>query len=69
MKLLKQAMQLLDNPVTLDTMREWEHLCAQAKGEEAERIGDLYETLLGEASEEVFNAYMEGLNDWAKSQN
>lgn len=68
MKLYQQAEALLDKPVTLDSMHEWERLCKQARGKEADQIGEMYETLLDELPEDLFNAYMEELADWSEAQ-
>jgi hypothetical protein len=68
MKLLDQALALLSKPVTLDSIREWDKLCKQARGSEAQQIGELYETLLDELSASDFDLYMAELADWAESQ-
>jgi hypothetical protein len=68
MKLLEKALDILKKPITLDSMREWDKLCKQARGSEAQQIGELYETLLDELSAEDFDLYMAELADWAESQ-
>jgi hypothetical protein len=68
MKLLEKALDILKKPITLDSMREWDKLCKQARGSEAQQIGELYETLLDELSASDFDLYMAELADWAESQ-
>ena len=54
MTLLEQAKQLLDKPVTLETLQTLESLSEKARGEEAEQIGDLIEAAVVAAPEEVY---------------
>lgn len=64
MKLLKQAQTLFsfDKPITLENMRKLDQLCDQAKGEEAERLGDLWEAAITSADEQtIIKAHQEGL--------
>lgn len=46
MPLLKEAMALLEKPVTLESVQQWELLMAKARGAEAEHVGQVYEGLL-----------------------
>ncbi|MGF1775892.1 hypothetical protein [Vibrio nomapromontoriensis] len=67
MKRLDQAIALTKAPVTLDSMKEWERLCSEARGAEAQQIGDLYETLLDLASDDVYEQYLEQLAQQAEA--
>jgi hypothetical protein len=58
MKLFEQAHQLSQAPVTLDDFLEWERLMNLAKGEEAERIGDLYTTMMSNSTAETHEQYV-----------
>ncbi|WP_428773134.1 hypothetical protein [Vibrio sp.] len=61
MKRLDKAVQLTQAPITLESFLEWERLHAEAQGEEAELIGDLYDAMLAAATDEVYEVYMEHL--------
>lgn len=54
-KLLEQASMLLDEegPFTLAKAMAFDALCEQASGEEAEMLGDLWETAMMKADEEA----------------
>ncbi|MBY6223570.1 hypothetical protein [Ferrimonas balearica] len=57
MNLLNQATELLQQqPYTLDTARQLALLESQAQGEEAECIGQMWETLMAGADEALLDA-------------
>lgn len=58
MEKLTQALALLNEPVTLDTMIQWEALCQSARGDEALQIGELYTSLLSMMNDDVYEQYM-----------
>lgn len=57
--LLEQASLLLgeEGPVTLAKAKAFDALCEQASGEEAQMLGDLWETFLMKADADAY-AYM-----------
>lgn len=54
---LEKAMTLLNGPVTVEVLNGLDALCASSRGEEAERIADLWEAALVQASQEVIDDY------------
>lgn len=48
---LDRAMDILNQPLTIETIREFNQLADSAKGEEATFIGELFEALFVSASE------------------
>lgn len=62
MMLLEQAQALFKQPLTIDLLRQLDKLEKQARGEEADRIGELWEAVMAEADEVLLNqAREEGL--------
>lgn len=58
MNYFEQALKLSELPVTLEDFLEWEQLLQQARGEEADAIGELYTTMMANASEDVHEQYV-----------
>ncbi|AMG01345.1 hypothetical protein [Vibrio harveyi] len=54
---LEQAMAILEKPITIEALQELDALCARSLGEEADRIGDLWEAALVQASADVAEEY------------
>ncbi|EGR0523045.1 hypothetical protein EFU53_001257 [Vibrio cholerae] len=54
---LEKAMAILNSPITVDSLNELDALCASSLGEEAERIADLWEAALVQASQDVIDDY------------
>ncbi|MFL0917662.1 hypothetical protein ACJO10_12775 [Vibrio parahaemolyticus] len=54
---LEKAMAILNSPITVDSLNELDALCANSRSEEAERIADLWEAALVQASQEVIDDY------------
>ncbi|ELR65857.1 hypothetical protein C942_00944 [Photobacterium marinum] len=62
MSLIEQAQMLFKHPLTIESLRQLDRLEKQARGEEADRIGELWEAVLADADEELLNqAREEGL--------
>ncbi|WP_087022432.1 hypothetical protein [Thaumasiovibrio subtropicus] len=62
MELLKQAQILIKQPLTIESLRELDKLCEQAKGVEADRLGDIWEAAMVSSDTALFNqAVKEGL--------
>ncbi|MFM4867239.1 hypothetical protein [Aeromonas caviae] len=64
MTLLEQASALLegDGPLTLAQAKELDALCEQARGKEADLMGDLWEAAMAVADEEALH-YMTTFED------
>ncbi|MEL1219051.1 hypothetical protein TVA88_07990 [Aeromonas hydrophila] len=64
MTLLEQASALLaeDGPFTLAQAKALDALCEQARGEEADMLGDLWEAAMANADEEALH-YMTTFED------
>ncbi|PTP90098.1 MULTISPECIES: hypothetical protein [Vibrio] len=58
MKYLNQALELSKAPVTLEDFLEWDRLLDVAKGEEANRIGELYTTMMSNSTPEIHEHYV-----------
>lgn len=58
MTIYEQALELTTPPVTLENLQEYDALLSKSKGEEAERIGDLYTVLISHADPEVYEQYV-----------
>lgn len=56
MKYYQQALIVTSPPITLESFLEWELLVSQARGEEADRIGELFESMIFHAPE-VYEEY------------
>ncbi|EGQ9150151.1 hypothetical protein VVYB158_15420 [Vibrio vulnificus CladeA-yb158] len=54
---LEKAMAILNSPVTVEALNELDALCASSRGDEAERIADLWEAALVQASQDVIDDY------------
>lgn len=55
---LEKAMAILEKPITIEALRELDVLCARSLGEEADRIGELWEAALVQASTDVIEEYL-----------
>ncbi|MDF5045542.1 hypothetical protein P3632_22115 [Vibrio parahaemolyticus] len=58
MNIYEQALELTRPPVTLENLQEYDALLSKAKGEEANRIGDLYTVLISQTDPEVYEQYV-----------
>ncbi|MCR9664494.1 hypothetical protein [Vibrio parahaemolyticus] len=58
MTIYEQALELTRPPVTLENLQEYDALLSKAKGEEANRIGDLYTVLISQTDPEVYEQYV-----------
>ncbi|MDF5224806.1 hypothetical protein P3655_07240 [Vibrio parahaemolyticus] len=58
MNIYEQALELTRPPVTLENLQQYDALLSKAKGEEADRIGDLYTVLISQAAPEVYEQYV-----------
>ncbi|MGR3221800.1 hypothetical protein ABMX95_01820 [Vibrio vulnificus] len=54
---LDKAMAILTKPITADALQELDAFCANSRSEEAERIADLWEAALVQASQDVIDDY------------
>ncbi|UTV30171.1 hypothetical protein [Photobacterium atrarenae] len=62
MERLKEAQALFKQPLTIEVLRQLDQLEKQARGEEADRIGELWEAVMADAEDELLNqAREEGL--------
>lgn len=62
MTLLDEAQALFKQPLNLETLRQLDALEMQARGEEADRIGELWEAVMAQADDALLNqAREEGL--------
>lgn len=62
MTLLDKAQALFKQPLNLETLRQLDALEKQARGEEADRIGELWEAVMAQADDALLNqAREEGL--------
>ncbi|WP_407546541.1 hypothetical protein [Vibrio parahaemolyticus] len=53
-----KALELLNSEITLDVMLQWENLCQNARGAEAEHIAELYTSFEAKMSDDVYEDYM-----------
>lgn len=58
MKYFEKALELTQSAVTLEDLHEYDALLLKAKGEEANRIGDLYTVLISQAEPEIYEQYV-----------
>lgn len=58
MKYFEKALKLTQSAVTLEDLHEYDALLLKAKGEEANRIGDLYTVLISQAEPEIYEQYV-----------
>ena len=62
MELLNQAQALFKQRLTIDSLRQLDRLEKQARGEEADYIGELWEAVMADADEALLEqAHEEGL--------
>ncbi|MCG6405267.1 hypothetical protein K6U20_11605 [Vibrio fluvialis] len=54
---LDKAMAILAKPITAGALQELDALCASSRGEEAERIADLWEAALVQADQDAVDEY------------
>ncbi|MBY8232358.1 hypothetical protein [Vibrio fluvialis] len=54
---LEKAQRLLKSAVTVETLLELDSLCQQSHGDEADKIGDLWEAAMVQASQGVIDEY------------
>lgn len=57
MILLEKAQALVREPITAQTLIAIDELCGLAHGVEADRIGDMWETAMVKASQNVIEEY------------
>lgn len=62
----EKALELLNRTITLEVMLEWEALCQNARGAEAEQIAELYTSFEAKMSDDAYEDYLAHLAESAQ---